>query len=130
MQCSGRPSPFYLLGNNLSKSDSFVGTARAAIASFNLVLVRPPFRSTYRAPLQGASSPFSWLSRLRGGCLPLPETPRAAVEGLSFVLLFYAGLRWLVLRDRDTLHLAHLLTGTRARFFSRLLPPAAPLLNT
>jgi O-antigen/teichoic acid export membrane protein len=111
----------------------FVGTARAAIASFNLVLVRPLVPvGTYRVPLQGALvAAFSCAIAFAWGLLvPLPETPRAAVEGLSFVLLFYAGLRWLVLRDRDTLHLAHLLTGTRARFFSRLLPPAAPLLNT
>jgi hypothetical protein len=111
----------------------FVGTFRAAIASFSLVLVRPlvPVGS-YRVPLQGALvAAFSCAIAYAWGLLmPLPGTARAAVEGLTFVLLFYVGLRWLVLRDRDTLHLAHRLTGTRARFFSRLLPPAAPLLNT
>jgi hypothetical protein len=50
------------------------------------------------------------------------------VQGLSFAVFFYAGLRWVVLRDRDILHLAHRITGTRARFFARLLPPE-PLLN-
>ena len=111
----------------------FIGTFRAAIASFSLVLVRPlvPVGS-YRVPLQGALvAAFSCAIAYAWGLLmPLPGTARAAVEGLTFVLLFYVGLRWLVLRDRDTLHLAHRLTGTRARFFSRLLPPAAPLLNT
>ncbi len=111
----------------------FVGAVRAAIVSFSLVLVRPlvPVGS-YRVPLQGALvAAFSCAIAYAWGLLvPLPGTARAAVEGLSFVLLFYVGLRWLVLRDRDTLHLAHRLTGTRARFFSRLLPPAAPLLNT
>ena len=83
-------------------------------------------------PLQGAlvaafscAIAYAW-----GSLMPLPGTARAAVEGVTFILLFYAGLRWLVLRDRDTLYLAHRLIGTRARFLSRLLPPAAPLLNT
>jgi hypothetical protein len=111
----------------------FVGTARVAIASVNLVLVRPlvPVGS-YRVPLQGVLvAAFSCAIAYAWGLLvPLPGTARAAVEGLSFVLLFYAGLRWLVLRDRDTLHLAHRLTGTRARFFSRFLPPTTRLLNT
>jgi O-antigen/teichoic acid export membrane protein len=110
----------------------FVGAARAAIASVNLVLVRPlvPVGS-YRVPLQGAlvaafscAIAYAW-----GSLVPLPESARAAIEGVTFVLLFYAGLRWLVLRDRDTLYLAHRLIGTRARFLSRLLPPAAPLLT-
>jgi len=111
----------------------FVGVVRAVIVSFSLVLVRPlvPVGS-YRVPLQAALvAAFSCAIAYAWGLLvPLPGTGRAAVEGLTFVLLFYVGLRWLVLRDRDTLHLAHRLTGTRARFFSRLLPPAAPLLNT
>jgi hypothetical protein len=51
------------------------------------------------------------------------------LEGSTFALLFYAGLRWVVLRDRDTLQIAHRLTGSRARIWSRLLPPA-PLLPT
>jgi hypothetical protein len=51
---------------------------------------------------------------------------RDLLEGVVFALLFYAGLRWIVLRDRDTLHLAHRLTGNRTGFWSRLLP-AAPL---
>jgi len=111
----------------------FVGAVRAAIASFNLVLVRPlvPVGS-YRVPSQGALvAAFSCAIAYAVGLLvPLPGTAHAAVEGLTFVLLFYAGLRWLLLRDYDTLHLAHRLTGSRARFFSRFLPPSASLLNT
>jgi O-antigen/teichoic acid export membrane protein len=111
----------------------FVGAVRGAIASFSVALLRPlvPVGS-YRVPLQGAlvaafscAIAYAW-----GSLVPLPGSARPAIEGVTFVLLFYAGLRWLVLRDRDTLHLAHRLTGTRARFLSWLLPPAAPLLNT
>jgi hypothetical protein len=83
-------------------------------------------------PLQGALvASFSCAVAYAWGLLvPLPGTACAAVEVLTFVLLFYLGLRWFVLRDRDTLHLAYRLTGTRGRFFSRFLPPPAPLLNT
>jgi hypothetical protein len=109
-----------------------VGGVRAAVASLNLVLLRTlvPARS-YRVPLQGAvvallscAVAYSW-----GSLLPLPPTGRAVVQGLAFALLFYAGLRWVVLRDRDTLHLAHRITGHRAPFIARLLPPA-PVLNS
>jgi O-antigen/teichoic acid export membrane protein len=109
----------------------FVGAVRAAIASFSLVLVRPlvPVGS-YRVPLQGALvAAFSCAIAYAWGLLvPLPGTARAAVEGLSFVLLFYVGLRWLVLRDRDTLHLAHRVAGHRVKLLSRLLP-AVPILE-
>ena len=109
----------------------FVGAVRAAIASFSLVLVRPlvPVGS-YRVPLQGALvAAFSCAIAYAWGLLvPLPGTARAAVEGLTFVLLFYVGLRWLVLRDRDTLHLAHRVAGHRVKLLSRLLP-AVPILE-
>lgn len=109
-----------------------VGGVRAMIASFNLVLLRSLLPAhSYRVPLQGAlvgglscALAYAW-----GSLLALPITPRAILEGVLFALLFYAGLRWVVLRDRDTLHLAHRITGTRARFCARLLPPA-PLLHT
>jgi len=111
----------------------FVGAVRAVITSFSLVLLRPlvPVGS-YRVPLQNALvAAFSCtIAYVWGSLIPVPGTARAVVEGLTFVLLFYVGLRWLVLRDRDTLHLAHRLTGTRARFLRRLLPPTAPLFNT
>ena len=109
----------------------FVGAVRAAIVSFSLVLVRPlvPVGS-YRVPLQGALvAAFSCAIAYAWGLLvPLPGTARAAVEGLTFVLLFYVGLRWLVLRDRDTLHLAHRVAGHRVKLLSRLLP-AVPILE-
>ena len=109
----------------------FVGAVRATIASFSLVLVRPlvPVGS-YRVPLQGALvAAFSCAIAYAWGLLvPLPGTARAAVEGLTFVLLFYVGLRWLVLRDRDTLHLAHRVAGHRVKLLSRLLP-AVPILE-
>jgi O-antigen/teichoic acid export membrane protein len=109
----------------------FVGAVRAAIASFSLVLVHPlvPVGS-FRVPLQGAlvatfscAIAYAW-----GSLIPLAGTARAAVEGLTFILLFYAGLRWLVLRDRDTLHLAHRVVGHRVKLLSRLLP-AVPILK-
>jgi hypothetical protein len=108
-----------------------VGGVRAAVASLNLLLLRPlvPARS-YRVPLHGASVALlacvvaqSW-----GALLPLPDTARALVQGFAFAVLFYVGLRFVVLRDRDTLHLAHRITENRAPFFARLLPPA-PLCN-
>jgi len=109
----------------------FVGVVRAVIVSFSLVLVRPlvPVGS-YRVPLQAALvAAFSCAIAYAWGLLvPLPGTGRAAVEGLTFVLLFYVGLRWLVLRDRDTLHLAHRVAGHRVKLLSRLLP-AVPILE-
>jgi len=44
------------------------------------------------------------------------------VQGLIFALVFYAGLRWLVFRDEDTLHLARRIAGQRIRILDRLLP--------
>jgi hypothetical protein len=81
-------------------------------------------------PLQGALvAAFSCaVAYVWGSLMPLPGTARAGVEGLTFVLLFYAGLRWLVLRDRDTLHLAHRVAGHRVKLLSRLLP-AVPILE-
>ena len=108
-----------------------VGAVRATIASFSLVLVRPLVPvGTYRVPLQGALvAAFSCaVAYVWGSLMPLPGTARAGVEGLTFVLLFYAGLRWLVLRDRDTLHLAHRVAGHRVKLLSRLLP-AVPILE-
>ncbi|HEV7867440.1 MAG TPA: oligosaccharide flippase family protein [Chthoniobacteraceae bacterium] len=108
-----------------------VGGVRAAVASLNLLLLRPlvPARS-YRVPLQGALIGLlsCALASMWGSLLPLPPAASAAVQGLSFALLFYIGLRCVVLRDPDTLNLAHRIAGTRARLFAWLLPPV-PLLN-
>ena len=106
---------------------------RAVIASFSLVLLRPLVpHGTYQVPLQGVLiGAFSYgLSYVWGTFLPLPETGRAVLQGLGYTLLFYAGIRWLVLRDHDTLHLAHRITGRRARLSAWLLPPPSPLLHT
>lgn len=109
----------------------FVGAVRAAIVSYGLVLVRPlvPVGS-YHVPLQNALvAAFSCAIAYTWGLLvPLPGTARAATEGLTFILLYYVGLRWLVLRDRDTLHLAHRVAGHRVKLLSRLLP-AVPILE-
>jgi O-antigen/teichoic acid export membrane protein len=108
-------------------------SVRAAIASLNLVLLRGLLPAgSYRVPMQavliGASSYA--LASLWGSLLPLDNAARAAVEAVSYAVLFYAGLRWLVLRDRDTLHLAHRITGRQPRLLAWVLPPPAPLLNT
>jgi hypothetical protein len=106
---------------------------RAAVASFSLLLLRSLVpRGTYRVPLQAALiGTLSYcLTYAWGSFLPFSASSRAVVEGLSYTCLFYAGMRWLVLRDQETLHLAHRITGSRARLFARLLPPPSPLLNT
>ncbi len=108
-----------------------VGAARSAVAALNLI----PFSrlvpaGTFRVPLQGAAvgalgCALTWAW---GPLLPLPAAARAVVQGVVFALIFYAGLRWLVFRDADTLRLAHRVTGQRSKLLSRLLP-AAPLAN-
>jgi hypothetical protein len=42
--------------------------------------------------------------------------------------VFYLGLRALIFRDEDTLHLARRIVGNRLKLFTRLLP-AQPLPN-
>ena len=108
-----------------------VGLVRSAVASLNLALLRTLVPQLgFGVPLQGALVALlsCAIAHTWGSALLLPPTARAVVQGLSFALLFYAGLRWVVFRDRDTLHLAHRITGSRAPLFARLLPPA-PILN-
>ena len=100
-----------------------VGAVRSVVAAFNLVLVRRLVPAhTYQVPAMGfvvgaASCAAAYLAG-------------SPVIGLPvFAILFYAGLRWLVFRDEDTLRVAHRVAGSRIKFFSRLLP-AAPLPNT
>lgn len=109
-----------------------VGGARCCVAAFNLVLLREllPAR-TYRVPalsaaisLLSCAAAFAWSS-----LLPLPPLARAVAAMLSFGLLFYIGVRCLVFRDADTLHLARRIVGTRLGFLHRLLP-APPQPNT
>jgi hypothetical protein len=46
---------------------------------------------------------------------------------LIFTVIFYAGLRWLIFRDEDTLRLAHRIAGARLKLLARFLPePALP----
>jgi hypothetical protein len=59
--------------------------------------------------------------------LPAGAVPRALVQTTLFVLLFTAGLRWLLFRDRDTLHIAHRMASGRLRFCARFLPSRTPL---
>jgi O-antigen/teichoic acid export membrane protein len=106
-----------------------VGGIRAAMASLNLVALRRLVPAgSYRVPFQGAL--IAGLSYIAAhgwsALLPLPLAARAVVQGLSFAVFFYAGLRWLVLRDEDTLRLMHRLVGTRIKLLNRLLP-ALPL---
>ena len=109
-----------------------IGVARASTSALNLGLLRRivPVQ-TYLVPLQGVlvSAFAAALAFAAAKMLPLPELPRAVGASALFTALFYAGFRWVVLRDRDTLHLAHRITGHRARLLTRLLPPA-PLLPT
>ena len=107
-----------------------VGGVRAVVAACNLGLLRPlvPPRS-YRVPLHAAlvGALSCVLAHGWSRVVLLPPTALAAVQGLSFALLFYAGLRWIVLRDHDTLRIAHRITSDRARLFARLLPSAPAL---
>jgi O-antigen/teichoic acid export membrane protein len=97
--------------------------ARATVSVLNLVLLaRIAAPGAYFVPAQGAAisvlavASWFWIDPL-----PLPPLAGLAVQGTIFALIFYAGLRWLVLRDADTLQLAHRLTGHRAATW--LLPP-------
>lgn len=101
------------------------GGVRAAVASLNLLALRPLVPAgSYRVPAQGAllgvlSCGFAhaWVS-----ALPLPAAASALLQFASFAAVFYAGLRLIVFRDTDTLHIAHRIAGGRARLLSRLLP--------
>jgi O-antigen/teichoic acid export membrane protein len=108
-----------------------VGGARSAVAAFNLVLLRrlvPPH--TYRVPMLGfgisaMSCAMAWLGVT---WLPLDHVARAIATALIYAIIFYAGLRWLVFRDPDTLRLMHRFAGARIKVLNRLLP-ALPLPN-
>jgi len=109
-----------------------VGGVRAAVASLNLLALRPLVPAgSYWVPFQGAllgilscGVAYSWVS-----ALPLPAAARALLQIASFAVVFCMGLRWVVFRDRDTLHLAHRIAGGRARLLSWLLP-RPPLADT
>jgi len=108
-----------------------VGGTRSGVAAFNLVLLRrlvPPH--TYRVPMLGfgvgaVSCATAWLGVMWA---PPDGVAHAIAAALIFALIFYAGLRWLVFRDEDTLRLMHRFAGTRIKLLNRLLP-ALPLPN-
>jgi O-antigen/teichoic acid export membrane protein len=90
-------------------------STRAAVSALNLLLLgRIAAPGTCRVPVQAAAisilavAPWFWIA-------PLPLLPLAsiALQGGAFVLIFYAGLRWVILRDADTLQLVQRLTGRR-----------------
>jgi hypothetical protein len=102
-----------------------VGGARSAVAALNLIAFRRLVPAgTGRVPWQGAlvGALACALASLCGPLLPLPAAARAVAQGLLFALVFYAGLRWLVFRDADTLHLARRLAGRRVKVLNLLLP--------
>ena len=110
-----------------------VGSARCAVASLNLVLLRRrqlvPAR-TYLVPLQGAAVALAAfaVAFLWASVVPLPGIASTCAQVLVFGAVFYIGMRTLVFRDEDTLRLAHRIIGSRLRIFTRLLP-AQPLPN-
>ena len=107
-----------------------VGAARSVVAAVNLLLLRGLVPAhTWRVPALGAlvaavgcAAGYVWSS-----WLPQPAFPRVLASGLIFAVIFYAGLRWLIFRDADTLRLAHRVAGARLKVLARLLPaPALP----
>jgi O-antigen/teichoic acid export membrane protein len=107
-----------------------VGTARALTSALNLVLLsRLVPLQTYIVPLQGVliGAGAAALAFASTQLLTVSELLRAIVASALFTAVFYAGFRGIILRDRDTLHLAHRLAGHRARLLSGLLPPLPPL---
>jgi O-antigen/teichoic acid export membrane protein len=104
-----------------------VGVARASVAALNLVAFHQLVPAgSGRVPLQGAfvGTLACALASICGPVLPVPAAAAAVVQGLIFMLVFYAGLRWLVFRDADTLHLARRMAGQRVKMLDRLLPPS------
>jgi O-antigen/teichoic acid export membrane protein len=107
-----------------------VGGVRSAVAAINLLLLRRAvpagaFRVAFLGALTavvGCAAAYAWSVRL-----PLPPFAQALASALLFSAIFYAGLRWLVFRDEDTLRLAHRVAGTRLKLPPWLLPtPALP----
>lgn len=101
-----------------------VGSARAAVAALNLFAMRRIVPAgTFRVPCASAAIGVLACSVavVLGQGLPLPGAAQLAVQALLFAAVFYVGLRWLILRDADTLRIAHRLTRKRACGW--LLPP-------
>ena len=108
-----------------------VGGARSAVAALNLVLLRRLVPAhTYRVPtlcfgIGAMSCATAWVWAT---LVPFDGVARVIAAVLIFALIFYAGLRWLVFRDEDTLRLMHRVAGARIKLLNRLLP-ALPFPN-
>ena len=108
-----------------------VGIARSAVASLNLVALRPLVPSgSYRVPLLAALTALF-------GCVaagafellfPLPAPSGLAVQGLIFASVFCIGLKWVLVRDADIAAIIRRLAGTRVKAVGWLLP-AMPILD-
>lgn len=92
---------------------TIVVVVRAAISALSLLPLREiAMPGVFRVPIQTtvlvavAVAPWFVLDPL-----PLPAVPGMFLKGCLFALIYYAGLRWVVLRDNDMLQLAHRLVG-------------------
>lgn len=100
-----------------------LGAVRSGVSAFNLVLLRPLLPAgTYRVPLLAALVGLaSWgVAAASAALLSLP----AVALALVFSAVFYAGVRWLVFRDADTLYVVRRLAG--GGVLGRLLPASNP----
>ena len=108
-----------------------ISAARVSVSALNLAAMgRIVPRETYRVPLTGlAIAALACLAALAcGWVIPLPAAGRAAAQAVIFGAMFYAGLRWVVFRDQDTLRLAYRIAGHRFKVLNLLLPalPVSP----
>ncbi len=108
-----------------------ISAARVSVSALNLAAMgRIVQRETYRVPLTGlAIAALACLAALAcGWAIPLPAAGRAAAQAVIFGAIFYAGLRWVVFRDQDTLRLAYRIAGHRFKILNLLLPalPVSP----
>jgi O-antigen/teichoic acid export membrane protein len=105
-----------------------VGAARSLVAALKLLLLRSIVPAhTYRVPFLGAlvSVVGCVAGYLWSSALPLSPLLRAVAGEAIFAAIFYAGLRWLIFRDEDTLHLARRIAGSRLKPLARFLPAPA-----
>jgi O-antigen/teichoic acid export membrane protein len=108
-----------------------ISAARVSVSALNFAAMgRIVPRETYRVPVTGlAIAALAWLAALAcGWVIPLPAGGRAAAQAVIFGAMFYAGLRWVVFRDQDTLRLAYRIAGHRFKVLNLLLPalPVSP----
>jgi hypothetical protein len=102
-----------------------VSITRASVAALNLAaLCCVAEGKTCLVPLQALAITtlavgLGWLA---GESIPLVSPLRALFAGAAYALLFFLGVRQLVLRDRDTLDVIHRLAGPRAKNLTWLIP--------